>query len=102
MQYLDDGLRIILIVVSLLAANLFLRLARLFKKDILGPTYLILAYGFLAFAASHVVQVVFDLANVSVDGLDLDLPVEIIFVSVLLIGLYRVRNIGDEITESKT
>lgn len=102
MEYLDDGLRVILIVVSLLAANLFWRLARLFKKDILGPTYQILAYGFLAFAVAHFVQVVFDLANVSVDSLDLDLPVEIIFVSILLIGLYRVRNIGDELTEPRT
>jgi len=99
MEYLDDALRLILIVVSVLAANLFWRLSHLFRKDIFGPIYQILTYGFLAFAAGHFVQVMFDLANVSVDSLDLDLPVEIVFVSVLLYGLYKVRNIGDDITE---
>jgi hypothetical protein len=95
MEFLDDGLRIILIVVSFFAANLFWRLSHLFKKDVFGPIYQILAYGFLAFAAGHFVQVIFDLANISVDSLDLDLPVEIVFVSVLLYGLYKVRNIGE-------
>ena len=96
MQYLNDLLRVVLIVVSVLAANLFWRLSRLFKKDVFGPVYQILAYGFLAFAAGHLIQVGIDLANLRVDNLDLDLPVEIIFVSVLLYGLYRVRNFGDD------
>jgi hypothetical protein len=95
LQFLDDILRVILVVVSLLAARLFWRLSHLFKKDVFGPIYQTLAYGFLAFAGGHIVQVGLDLANVSLDGLDLDLPVEIVFVSVLLYGLYRVRNIGE-------
>ncbi len=95
MDYIDDGLRLILIVVSFLAANLFWRLSHLFKKDVFGPIYSILSYGFLAFAAGHIVQVVLNVANVPIDGLDLDLPVEIAFVSVLLYGLYRIRNIGE-------
>jgi hypothetical protein len=96
MEYLNDGLRLILIVVSVVAARLFWRLSQLFKKDVFGPIYQILAYGFLAFAAGHLVQVGIDLANLHVDNLDLDLPVEIIFVSILLVGLYRIRNIGDD------
>jgi len=96
MQYLNDLLRIVLIVASVLAANLFWRLSHLFRKDVFGPIYQILAYGFLAFAAGHLVQVGIDLGNLQVDGLDLDLPVEIIFVSVLLVGLYRIRNFGDD------
>ena len=96
MEYLNDVLRVVLIVVSVLAANLFWRLSHFFKKDVFGPVYQILAYGFLAFAAGHLIQVGFDLGNLQVDNLDLDLPVEIIFVSVLLYGLYRVRNFGDD------
>ena len=96
MQYLNDLLRVVLIVASVLAANLFWRLSHLFRKDVFGPIYQILAYGFLAFAAGHLVQVGIDLGNLQVDGLDLDLPVEIIFVSVLLVGLYRIRNFGDD------
>jgi len=87
-----------LVVVSLLAVRLFWNLSHLFKKDTLEPIYRILAYGFLAFAAGHVLQLTFDLANVSTDGLDLDLPVEIIFVTVLLYGLYTVRHIGDDMS----
>jgi hypothetical protein len=96
MEYLNDGLRLILVVVSFLAARLFWRLSHLFEKDVFGPIYRILAYGFMAFAAGNIVQLAFDLANVSVDNLDLDLPVEIVFVSVLLYGLYRVRNFADD------
>jgi hypothetical protein len=95
MEYLDDALRLILIVVSFFAANLFWHLSHLFKKDVFEPIYQILAWGFLAFSVGHVLQVVFDLANVPLDHLDLDLPVEIVFVSVLLYGLYKVRNIGE-------
>jgi len=96
MEYPNDFLRVILVVVSFLAARLFWRLSNLFKKDVFGQMYQTLAYGFLAFATGHLVQVGLDLANVSVDNLDLDLPVEIVFLSVLLYGLYRVRNFGDE------
>jgi hypothetical protein len=96
MEYLNDALRLILVVVSFLAANLFWHLSHLFRKDIFEPIYQILAYGFLAFSAGHLVQLILDLANVPVDGLDLDLPVEIVFVSVLLYGLYKVRSVGDE------
>jgi len=96
MELLNDILRVVLIVVSVLAANLFRRLSHLFKKDAFGPIYQILAYGFLAFAAGHLVQLGFNIANLQVDNLDLDLPVEIIFVSVLLYGLYKVRNFGEE------
>lgn len=95
MLYLNDLLRVVLIVASVLAANLFWRLSHLFKKDVFGPIYQILAYGFLAFAAGHLIQVGIDLGNLQMDNLDLDLPVEVIFVSVLLVGLYRVHNFGD-------
>ena len=91
----NDILRIVLVVVSFLAARLFWRLAHLFKKDVLGPVYQILAYGFLAFAFGHVVQLILDLAAVPLDGIDFDLPVEVVFVAILLYGLYRVRNIGE-------
>ena len=87
----DDILRVILIVVSFLAANIFWHLSRLFKKDIFGPTYQILSWGFLAFAGGHLVQLALDTFGLPLDNLDLDLPVEIVFVSVLLYGLYNVR-----------
>jgi hypothetical protein len=101
MQYLNDLLRAVLIVVSVLAANLFWRLSHLFKKDVFGPVYQILAYGFLAFAAGHLIQVGIDLANLQVDNLDLDLPVEVIFVSVMLVGLYRIRDFGDDTSKEQ-
>ena len=96
MEYLDDVLRVILVVVSLLAVRLFWNLSHLFKKDAFEQIYRILAYGFLAFAAGHALQLAFDLANVSADGLDFDLPVEIVFIGVLLYGLYSIRHIGDD------
>jgi hypothetical protein len=95
MNDVNDIIRVLLVVVSLLASRLFWRLARLFKKDVLGPVYQILAYAFLAFAFGHIAQVVLDLAAVPVGGFDLDLPVEFVTIAVILYGLYRVRNIGE-------
>jgi hypothetical protein len=93
----NDILRIVLVVVTFLAARLFWRLSHLFKNDVLGPVYQILAYGFLAFAVGHVAQLILDLASVPLDGFDLDLPVEVVFIAILLYGLYRVRNIGEDL-----
>ncbi len=96
MNELNDILRLVLVIVAFLAANLFWKLSHLFKKDVLGPMYGILAYGFLAFAFGHVAQLIIDLANIKAPGgIDLDLPVEVVFIAVLLYGLYRVRNIGE-------
>lgn len=95
MNDINDIIRVLLVVITLLAARLFWRLAGLFNKDVLGPVYRILAYAFLAFAVGDIANVILDLADAPVGGFDLDLPVEFVTIAVILYGLYRVRNIGE-------